>query len=217
MDVYGSQDRHGTIGSFMQRQHATATFTSIFFPSIPVLVPRWLTDTATNTVCDVRVSDGSGSVRPAEKKGTRALVFDLAGVNDGTTIQAFAGSRPFTEPLSVARRSFGALGAENNRLLSGGDSWNVCQIAGHPVKVLPLSKGFGNYQPFPQMSAIHGLAVHINTGGNESLEFLKTSFEGGKSTHFACEKGNSGLDFTADLLRTRYPCDDRKAYGGGRD
>ncbi len=145
-------------------------------------------DTATNTVCTVKVSDGSGKVKAAEKKGTRVLVFDLSGVNDGTTIQAYSGNRPFTAKLPVVRRGSAALGAENSKILKGGDAQNVCQIGGKPVKILPLAKGFGNFKHFPQMSAVHGLAVHITTGGNESLEGLKASFENGASTHFAIDR-----------------------------
>ena len=156
-----------------------------------------------DTACNVRVSDGSGSVRPAEKKGTEYLVFDLTGVNDGTTIQAFAGSKPFTEQLPVARRSFGALGAENNRLLLGGDPRDVCHISGHAVRVIPLAKGFGNYQHFPQMSEIHGLGVHITTGGNESLEGLKTGFEAGKSTHFAIDRAGGIAQYIAASFQSQ--------------
>ena len=145
-------------------------------------------DTATNTVCTVKTSDGKGKVKAAEKKGTRVLAFDLSGVSDGATIQAFSGSKPFTEKLSVVRRSAATLAKANEAMLKGGDSQNVCQIGGQPVDVLPLKKGFGNYQHFPQMSAVHGLAVHITTGGNESLMGLKTSFENGASTHFAIDR-----------------------------
>ena len=145
-------------------------------------------DTSTNTVCTLKVSDGSGKVKAAEKKGTRVLVFDVSGVNDGATIQAYSGNKPFTEPIKVVRRSSGTIGADNVEILNGGDSRNVCQIGGKPVRVIPLTKGFGNYQHFPQMSAIHGLAVHITTGGNESLEGLKVGFEAGKSTHFAIDR-----------------------------
>lgn len=145
-------------------------------------------DTATNTVCTVKASDGSGRIKSAEKKGSRVLVFDLAGVSDGTTIQAFSGSKPFTEPLPVMRRGSRSLGGENTQLLLSGEPPNVCQIGGKPVDVLPLAAGFGNYLHFPQMSEIHGLAVHITAGGNESLQSLKSGFESGKSTHFAIDR-----------------------------
>lgn len=145
-------------------------------------------DTSSNTVCTIRVSDGSGTVRSAEKRGSRVLVFDLSRVNDGATIQAFSGGRPFSEKIPVVRRGSAALGTENSTILRGGDAKNVCQIGGKPVKVLPLATGFGNFKHFPQMSAVHGLAVHITTGGSESLESLKTSFETGASTHFAIDR-----------------------------
>jgi hypothetical protein len=154
-------------------------------------------DASTKTVCTVRVSDGSGKVRSAEKRGTNVLAFDLSGVSDGAKIQAFAGSKPFTEPLPVSRRAANTLGAANKKILLSGDPQNVCHIGGRPVRVLPLSKGFGNYVNYPQMSEVRGLAVHITTGGKETLEGLHASFERGASTHFAIDRSGRVAQYIA--------------------
>ena len=112
----------------------------------------------------------------------------MAGVNNGTTIQAFSGNRPFTQPIPVICRGSRSLGGENKQLLLSNDKNEVCHIGGKPIEVIPLTTGFGNYLHFPQMSQIHGLALHITTGGNETLQSLKTGFEGGHSTHFAVDR-----------------------------
>jgi hypothetical protein len=145
-------------------------------------------DPSTKKPCTVRASDGSGRIVAADKRGSNVLVFKFAGISDGATIQAFSGAKPFSEPIPVVRRGSGNIVAENKRILQGGGAREVCQIGGQPVKVLPMSKGFGNYMHAPQMAEVNGLAVHI-TAGYGSLELLRSILESRSvSSHFGIDR-----------------------------
>jgi hypothetical protein len=154
-------------------------------------------DTSTGQRCTVKVVKGSGKATPAELKGSQVLAFDVSGLKEGDEIQAFSGSRPFTTVLPVKRRGSGTLEQQNAALLKSGDPLQVCYLDGAPVRVLPLTTGFGGFKHIQQMSSVNGLAVHITAGGG-TLEGLKTTFETRKaSTHWGIDRDGKIAQYVA--------------------
>ena len=156
------------------------------------------------TKCDVRVVMGPGVAKAGEMRGSIVQVWSFKGLSSTSLIQAFSGSRPFTEQLAVKIASVsGSLAQLNASLLSEDDPMERAIIDDAPVDAVPLVKGIGEYAHSPRMESINGLAVHI-TGGGGRANGLRATFESKNvSAHFAIDRSGDIAQYVAASIRAQ--------------
>lgn len=145
--------------------------------------------------CTVKVVSGPGSAKRSGKYGSRTLAFDLVGLTESSVVQAFSGDKPFSGELPCRPGNANDLVADNEKRMRSGDPRETPDTL--PVKLVPLTAGFGNYKHFPYMVSVNGLAVHITAGGG-TADSQATNFQTRKvSSHFVIDRAGDIAQYVA--------------------